>query len=55
MTSPATITERVAQMRAATAAEPPNEIADVFTREQAELAAVTPAGIAPAGDRAARR
>ena len=49
MSSPATITERVAGMRAATAAEPPSEVADVFAREQAQLAAVVPAGIAPAG------
>ena len=35
--------------RAATAAEPPSETADVFAREQADLAAVVPSGIAPVG------
>jgi peroxiredoxin len=49
MTSPSTITERVAEMRAAMAAQPPNEAMDAFTREQADLAASLPAGIAPAG------
>jgi len=49
MTSPATITERVAEMRIATAAEPPNETMAVFTREQAELAGSVPAGVAPVG------
>jgi peroxiredoxin len=49
MTSPATITEHVAEMRAKAAAEPPDETMDAFTREQAELAASIPDGIAPAG------
>ena len=50
MTSTSTITERVAQMRTAMAAEPPNETMGAFTREQAELAAVgVPAGVTPAG------
>jgi len=49
MTSPATITERVTDMRAATAAEPPSEVADVFAREQAELSALVPSGVAPVG------
>jgi peroxiredoxin len=49
MTSPSTITERVAEMHATTAAEPPNEAMGAFAREQADLAASVPAGIAPAG------
>jgi peroxiredoxin len=49
MTSPSTITERVAEMRAVTAAQPRNEVMDAFTREQAELAASGLAGIAPVG------
>jgi peroxiredoxin len=49
MTSPVTINEHVAEMRAKAAGEPPNETMDVFTREQAELAASIPAGIAPVG------
>jgi peroxiredoxin len=49
MTSPSTITERVAEMHAATAAGPPNEALGAFAREQAELAAIVPAGIAPVG------
>jgi peroxiredoxin len=49
MTSPSTITERVAEMRAGMAAQPPNQAMDAFTREQAGLAASVPAGIAPAG------
>jgi peroxiredoxin len=49
MTSPSTITERVAEMRAVSAAQPPNKAMDAFTREQAGLAASGPAGIAPAG------
>jgi peroxiredoxin len=49
VTSPSTVSEHVAQMRAAMAAEPPIEAMSAFTREQAELADSTPAGIAPAG------
>src|SRR5271170_5646337 len=50
MTSPSTIAQRVAQMHAAMAAEPPVEAMGAFAREQAELAAGgLPAGIAPAG------
>jgi AhpC/TSA family len=49
MTSPSTITERVAEMHATMAAEPRNEAMGAFAREQAALAAGGPAGIAPAG------
>jgi peroxiredoxin len=49
MTSPSTIAERVAEMQAAMAADPPNEVMGAFAREQAGLAATVPAGIAPAG------
>ena len=49
MTSPSTITERVAEMHAAMAADPPSEAMGAFAREQAELAASGPAGIAPVG------
>jgi peroxiredoxin len=49
MTSPSTIAERVAQMHATMAAEPPAEPMGAFAREQAELAASAPAGIAPVG------
>jgi peroxiredoxin len=50
MTSPSTITERVAEMHASMAAQPPNEVMGAFAREQAGLAAGgLPAGIAPAG------
>lgn len=49
MTSPSTITERVAQMHAAATAQPPSEPMGAFAREQAELAATVPAGLAPAG------
>lgn len=50
MTSPSTITERVAEMHAKIAAQPPIEAMAAFPREQAELAASgLPAGIAPAG------
>ena len=49
MTSPSTIAERVAQMHATMAAEPPAEPMGAFAREQAELAASVPAGIAPVG------
>jgi len=44
------ITERVAQMRAAMAAQPPSEVMGAFAREQADLAAGGwPAGVAPVG------
>jgi peroxiredoxin len=49
MTSTTTITERVAEMHAAMAAQSPNQTMGAFAREQAELAASAPAGIAPAG------
>jgi peroxiredoxin len=50
MTSPSTITERVAQMHTTMTAQPPSEVMGAFAREQAELAAGGfPAGIAPAG------
>ena len=50
MTSPSTITERVAVMHASMAAQPTNPVMGAFAREQAALAAGgLPAGIAPAG------
>jgi peroxiredoxin len=49
MTSPSTIAERAAQMHATMAADPPAEPMGAFAREQAELAASSPAGIAPVG------
>ena len=50
MTAESTITDLVAEMHAATAAEPPNEVMAAFGREQAELAASgVPAGVAAAG------
>ena len=49
MTSPSTIAERVAQMHATMAADPPAEPMGAFAREQSELAASAPAGIAPVG------
>jgi peroxiredoxin len=50
MTSSSTITERVAEMHATAAAQPPNEVMGAFAREQAGLAAGgLPTGIAPAG------
>ncbi|MDX6421303.1 MAG: hypothetical protein QOG28_5923, partial [Trebonia sp.] len=49
MTSPSTITERVAQMHATMASDPPSEAMGAFAREQAELAAIVPAGIASVG------
>jgi peroxiredoxin len=50
MTSPSTITERVAQLHAQMAAQPPSEIMGAFAREQAGLAAGgLPAGVAPVG------
>ena len=49
MTSPSTITERVAEMHAAMAVEPPSEAMGAFAREQAGLAVSVPAGIVPVG------
>jgi peroxiredoxin len=50
MTSPFTITDRVAEMHAKMAAEPPNRTMGAFARERAELAAGgVPGGIAPVG------
>jgi peroxiredoxin len=50
MTSPSTIAQRVAEMHATMAAEPPNDVMGAFGREQAELAASgLPVGIARAG------
>ena len=49
MISPSRITQRVAEMHAVMAVEPPSEATGAFAREQAELAASMPAGIAPAG------
>jgi peroxiredoxin len=49
MTTPSTIAERVAEMHATMAAEPPSEVMGAFAREQAELAASVPAGVAPVG------
>ncbi|HEX4832811.1 MAG TPA: peroxiredoxin-like family protein [Trebonia sp.] len=49
MSGPFTIAERVQQMHATTAGQPPSEAAGAFARERAELAASGPAGIAPAG------
>ena len=50
MTSPSTITDRVAEMHSTMAAEPPGQVMGAFAREQAELAAGgVPGGIAPAG------
>jgi peroxiredoxin len=50
MTNSSTITERVAEMHAAMAANPPSRDMGAFAREQADLAAGgVPAGVAPAG------
>jgi peroxiredoxin len=50
MTTGSTITGLVAEMHAAAAAGPPNEVMAVFSREQAELAASgVPAGVAGVG------
>jgi peroxiredoxin len=50
MTAGSTITDRVAEMHAAGAKEPPNEVMGAFGREQAALAAAgVPAGVAPVG------
>jgi peroxiredoxin len=48
MTRPSTIADRVAEMHAAQAAEPPSELRGAFAREQAVLAAMVPA-LVPAG------
>ena len=50
MTAESAITDRVAEMHAAMAKEPPNEVMGAFGREQAALAAAgVPAGVAPVG------
>jgi peroxiredoxin len=50
MTTASTITDGVAQMAAAAAKEPPNEVMGAFAREQAELAAAgVPDGVAGPG------
>jgi peroxiredoxin len=50
MTTSSPITERVAQMHATMAAQPPSEVMGAFAREQADLAAAgLPTGIAPVG------
>lgn len=50
MTAESAIADGVAQMRAAMAKEPPNEVMGAFGREQAELAAAgVPAGVAAPG------
>jgi peroxiredoxin len=54
MTAESVITDRVAEMHAAMASQPPNEVMGAFTREQAELAAAgVPAGVAAPGTRLA--
>lgn len=50
MTTTATIADRVSDMHAGMAAQPPNEVMGAFSQEQAALAASgTPTGIAAAG------
>ena len=50
MTAESVISDRVAEMHAAMATEPPNEVMEAFSREQAALAAAgTPAGVAAPG------
>lgn len=50
MTAATTITDRVAELHASMAAQPPNEVMGAFGREQAELAAAgLPGGIAVPG------
>ena len=49
MTTPSTITGRVAEFHATMAAGPPREVMGAFSREQAALAAVEPTGIAKIG------
>jgi peroxiredoxin len=52
MTAESTIADRVEEMHAAMAKEPPNEVMGAFGREQAELAAAgVPAGVAAPGTR----
>jgi peroxiredoxin len=52
MTAASTITDRVADMHAAMAGKPPDEVMGAFGREQAALAAAgVPAGVASAGTR----
>jgi len=54
MTAGATITDRVDEMHASMAAQPPNEVMGAFGREQAALAAAgVPDGVAAAGTRMA--
>lgn len=54
MTAESVITDRVAEMHAAMAKEPPNEVMGAFGREQAALAAAgAPAGVAQPGTRLA--
>jgi peroxiredoxin len=54
MTAASTITDRVADMHAAMAGKPPDEVMGAFGREQAALAAAgVPAGVASAGTRLA--
>jgi peroxiredoxin len=50
MTAESVITDRVAEMQAAMANQPPNKVMGAFTREQARLAAAgVPAGVAAPG------
>ena len=49
MANPPTIAERVTEMHAAMANEPPNEVMGAFAREQAKLAASPAPDVAPAG------
>lgn len=49
MTTPSTIAERVNAMHQTRAAGPSGGPADAFAREQAELAATPPGGVAPVG------
>ena len=54
MTAESAITDRVAEMHAAMAKEPPNEVMGAFGQEQATLAAAgVPAGVARPGTRLA--
>ena len=49
MTTPSTISERVTELHAAAAAEPPNEVMSAFQREQEALAAIELPDVAKAG------
>jgi peroxiredoxin len=49
MTTLSTIADRVAELHAARAPGPPSDVMGAFSREQAALAALAPAGIAEAG------